>query len=91
MLILSATQFDAPLGVGLYNHAQQASIASAGHPGLEVSGNSLACDSVTGSFRIDALSWSPDGGLQEITAAFDQLCDGVSSLELRGCVHYQGL
>jgi hypothetical protein len=34
------------------------------------------------------LDWDSDGGIREITAAFEEVCDGETANPIRGCVHY---
>jgi hypothetical protein len=77
-----------PLTTQLYSGAQRAGFEDNGHPGLDVSGDGRGCNTLEGSFRVDALAWDADGGLQTFTAAFEQFCDGERT-PIRGCVHYQ--
>ncbi|MDQ2729603.1 MAG: hypothetical protein M3Y91_17470, partial [Actinomycetota bacterium] len=56
--------------------------------GLSVTGDSRGCNVLTGSFTVQAISFSPvDDALQHLDATFVQHCEGVGP-ELTGTVSY---
>ena len=75
-----------PIAVGLYTNAQRSPFEENGHAGLDVSGNGYGCNSILGSFRVDALTRNGDGGIDVFTVAFEEFCDGESTA-IRGCLH----
>ena len=83
----SSRQLGASLAVGVYEDAEREPFASAGHPGLEVTGDGRGCNTISGRFQIVDLAWSGPT-LTSLTATFEQYCDANPNL-LRGCVHYQ--
>ena len=82
----STAGLDADLAPQVYVGATRAPFASTG-PGLEISGDGRGCNTLTGSFQIEAMSVDDGGALTAITATFEQHCEGASAA-LRGCVHY---
>lgn len=85
---LSSEGLGTPLQVGLYENAGRAPFVVAGQPSMDVSGGGVGCNTLEGSFRLDVLDWDSDGGIREITAAFEEVCDGETANPIRGCVHY---
>jgi hypothetical protein len=74
-----------PLTPGMiFENAQKASSQIDGYPGLGVSGNSYACNTVDGRFQIHKYTQTP----LDILVSFEQKCDG-SSIVLEGCVRYK--
>ena len=65
-----------PLALGSYIRAVRAAFALAGSPGLEVSGDGRGCNTITGKFDVDELSFSPRGDLLVFQATFEQHCEG---------------
>jgi len=68
-----------------YPNTERWPFESAGHPGMDVSGNGAGCNMSTGEFQIEAITLSA-GTLKDFTATFVQYCDG--SPPLHGCVHF---
>ena len=66
-----------PLGPGSYIRAARAPFQPAGLPGLSVNGDGRACNTLTGKFDINELSFSPRGDLLVFQATFEQHCEGV--------------
>ena len=77
------TEFDAsfstPSGgrfeVKQYPSAQRWTMADAGHPGLEVSGDGRGCGDIAGSFIVSDVAYDADGSPSRFSATFRQLCD----------------
>jgi hypothetical protein len=85
-LDFSSKQLGEPLAVKAYTKAERAAFASAGHPGVDIGGNGVGCNTVTGAFQVETITW--DGPtLKEFTATFEQHCEGGKPA-LRGCVHF---
>src|SRR5439155_15598393 len=76
-LYFSTDQLGIPIQPGFYPDAQRASIASPGHPGLDVSFGSRGCNTVTGNFTIHEFAYSPSLGIQSFSASFEQHCEGA--------------
>ena len=79
----------APLGArltrGTYTGATRAPFRSGSEPGLEVSGNGRGCNTLGGSFTIDAIAFDGTGKLQVLDATFTQRCENGPA-ELTGRV-----
>ncbi|WP_316959522.1 hypothetical protein [Streptomyces sp. TRM68367] len=58
-----------------------------GIAGLDVSGNSRGCNTVTGQFTITKLARGDDGTIKALAATFVQHCEGGDAA-LRGTIHY---
>jgi hypothetical protein len=84
---LSSQQLGTPLAVGTYTNAQRAAFATAGHPGLDVSGDGRGCNTVAGDFQIHDIVWDT-AGLRKLNASFHQRCEAGTSV-LRGMVSYE--
>ena len=65
-----------PLAVGSYIRAVRAPFQPAGSPGLSVTGDGRGCNTLTGKFDIDELSYSTRGDLLVFQATFEQHCEG---------------
>jgi hypothetical protein len=65
------------LVAGSYISARRANFQPAGHPGLEVSGDGNGCNTLTGKFDVDELSFWPTGDLKTFQATFEQHCSGA--------------
>ena len=87
------TEFDAsfstPTGEAFlsreYSAAQRWSMADAGHPAIEVSGDGRGCNDIAGSFTVSDVVYAPDGSLSRFSAAFSQVCDD-SRIPARGSI-----
>ena len=72
----TATGQGAALEAGkTYTNAERAPFASFGHPGLEVNYDHRGCNTLTGDFTVNKLSFQ-NGELGEFGASFNQSCDG---------------
>jgi hypothetical protein len=73
-----------PIAPGTYLNAERASFASPGHPGLDVTFQGNGCNTVTGMFRIDEITFGDFDvvhGQQNIArfrATFEQHCEGAA-------------
>lgn len=65
------------LVAGSYISARRANFQPAGHPGLDVSGDGSGCNTLTGKFDVDELSFWPTGDLKTFQATFEQHCSGA--------------
>ncbi|MGC4118530.1 MAG: hypothetical protein QM765_29035 [Myxococcales bacterium] len=81
-----SSQLGAPLAPGIYEGAQRWPFMQAGHPGLDVNGDSRGCNTVSGRFQVQTLTWNGPM-VSSFTATFEHLCEGWQLL--RGCVHYE--
>lgn len=75
---------------GFYDNAQRAPFASAGHPGIDISGNGRGCNTITGNFTVHEANFdnsvSPPKVLN-FTASFEQHCEGGTAA-LLGTIYY---
>jgi hypothetical protein len=65
-----------PLVPGSYAGAERASFRTAGHPGLDVSGDGRGCNTLTGSFTVAQISFDAAGELSTLDASWVQNCEG---------------
>ena len=65
-----------PLQIGSYTNAERASFRTAGHPGLDISGDGRGCNTVSGQFDVTDLQFAPTGELLVFDATFEQHCEG---------------
>lgn len=72
-------EVDPPKGstfkVGYYSGAQRAAFRSAGHPGLDISGDGRGCNTVSGSFEVRRLTVS-NGAITQLDLLYEQHCEG---------------
>jgi hypothetical protein len=85
-LDFSTQQLGQPIAVNVYQNAERAPFASPGHPGIDIGGDGRGCNTITGAFQVEAISWNGTT-LTEFMASFEQHCEGGTPA-LRGCVHY---
>jgi hypothetical protein len=82
-LAFGTNQLGAPLTPGtFYDNAQREPFAQPGHPGLEVSFQNRGCNTLTGNFTVNDLTYTTDpvtGALKLLTfdATFEQHCEGL--------------
>jgi len=76
-----------PLAVGTYSGATRYPFNPEGTPGLSVTGQHRGSNTLTGTFTIQAISFSPTGSLQSLSATFEQHSEGATPA-LRGTVQY---
>lgn len=75
-LDFSTRELGIPMTVGItYLNAERAAFASAGHPGLDVSYGHRGCNTLSGSFTINQLSFT-GSQIDQFSASFGQSCDG---------------
>ena len=84
---MSAPSGSGPLVPGTYENAQRNSFKSAGHPGLEVSGDSRGCNVVAGRFVVDDVTYTAGGSLQSFSGRFEEHCEAGDSA-LFGAISY---
>jgi hypothetical protein len=72
---------------GLYEGAERFAFRSAGKPGLDFSGDGRGCNTITGKFRINEVSYDSSGVVTTLSATFEQHCEG-NSPALRGEINY---
>lgn len=65
------------LTAGSYISARRANFGPADHPGLDVSGDGSGCNTLTGKFDVDEISFWPTGELKTFQATFEQHCSGA--------------
>jgi hypothetical protein len=78
-----------PLAVGSYTRAVRAAFRPAGSPGLDVFGEGRGCNTVTGRFNIDQLTFWSNGDVRVLQATFEQHCSGAAPA-LFGRVRFEG-
>jgi len=81
LLAFDTIQLGMPLGVRTYTNAERYHFATAGHPGMSISGNSSACNTVSGSYQVHAFDATT------VTISFEMHCDANPANLLEGCVH----
>ena len=90
LLSFSTRQLNQALSPGFYPNAQRASFAEPGHPGLDIGGNGVGCNQITGEFTIlDAIfdeTFSP-AQVVAFAATFKQFCD-ASPIPTTGSFYY---
>ena len=85
--------FRAPAGDVLtagttYPNAERAPFASAGHPGLDVSGDGRGCNTVSGTFTVLEIALDPATDLvTSFAATFEQHCEGGTTAA-RGSLYF---
>jgi hypothetical protein len=82
-----SNQLGAPLAVSVYESAERAPFASAGHPGIDISGDGRGCNQDAGRFQIFDLEHDASGKVIGLRATFEQHCEAMASV-LRGCISY---
>jgi hypothetical protein len=66
-----------PLAPGTYNGAVRYGSNPPGVPGLDVSGNGRACNTLTGSFIVSEIEVGPLNLVQRLALDFEQHCEGA--------------
>ena len=71
-----------PMQTGVYTDAQRADFAQPSHPGLDVSFQNRGCNTLTGNFTVNEVSFFRDfsGNLQigSFDSSFEQHCEGMT-------------
>ena len=86
--VFSSETLSQTLVAQVYDDAQRVDYAAPGHPGMDVSGNGVWCNTLTGRFQVVELEVTGGTTLTRFTATFEQHC-GVPDVALRGCVHFE--
>jgi hypothetical protein len=68
-----------PLAIGSYTGAFRAPFRPAGSPGLDVYGDGRGCNTLTGQFDVNEVSYASTGELLGFDATFEQHCEGGSA------------
>jgi HYR domain-containing protein len=68
-----------PLAVGSYTGAVRAEFRPPGRPGLDIFGDGRGCNTLTGQFDVNELSYAPTGELLGFDATFEQHCEGADA------------
>ena len=69
-----------PLAVGWsYTGAVRAPFRPVGVPGVDIDGDGRGCNTLTGAFDVNELSYAPTGELLVFDATFEQHCEGGSA------------
>jgi hypothetical protein len=58
------------------------------HPGMDISGQGRGCNDIEGTFKVTALSTTPEGSLEFVGVRFEQHCEG-SVPALRGAFDFR--
>jgi len=77
VLFFDTTQLGIPFQPGFYPLAERAPFESPGRPGLFVGFQNIGCDTLTGSFTIDRVTFSDVTTIQTFGATFEQHCGGI--------------
>jgi hypothetical protein len=70
-----------------YSGATRAPFQASSVPGLDDSGDSRGCNTLTGSFTINAIQTDGSGAITALNATFEQYCDNSTSA-LHGTINY---
>ena len=90
-LSFAANHLGRNLAVGTYADAERAAFAAPGHPGLDVFGDGIGSNTLSGSFAIQALQIDYNGPapvLVQFSATFEQHSDSPTAPALTGEIHY---
>lgn len=74
-LEFSTRQLGTAMGLGTYVNAERAPFAASGHAGLEINYDHRGCNTLTGSYTINNMTFK-DGKIDLFSATFSQSCDG---------------
>jgi len=82
LLFFGTDMLGIPMQTGVYTDAQRADFAQPNHPGLDVSFQNRGCNTLTGNFTVNEVSFFRDlsGNLQigSFDASFEQHCEGMT-------------
>jgi hypothetical protein len=76
-LSFGTNELGIPIQPGFYPNAEREPFASPGHPGLDVSFQNRGCNTLTGSFTVNHVSFSNPTTIQTFDATFQQHCEGA--------------
>ena len=88
-LTFSTDRVPTDLVPGVYTMAERAPFASAGRPGIDVSGDGRGCNTIAGRFQVHEYQRSATGAFERATVSFEQFCEQQPSNVLRGCIHVE--
>ncbi len=80
LLTFGTDQLGIPIQPDFYPDAERAPFASVGHPGLDINFQNRGCNTLTGEFTIDEVTFFSGPSGQEIktfSASFEQHCEGA--------------
>jgi hypothetical protein len=63
------------LAPGVYTDAQRASFRTAGHPGIEITGEGRGCNDDAGEFEVRDVGYDAGGQVTRLWAVFEQRCE----------------
>ena len=69
---------NAPLLPGAYEGAQRAPFKTAGHPGLDFSGDGRGCNTLTGRFDVLEIVRDATGAITQLAVNWEQHCEGAA-------------
>ncbi|WP_394795901.1 hypothetical protein [Armatimonas sp.] len=75
------------LVIGKYESAERWDFQSAGHPGMDVDGNTHGCNTLTGRFEVKELLLGAENSVQRLLLTFEQHCEGETPA-LRGEISF---
>jgi hypothetical protein len=78
LLFFGTDQLGIPIQAGFFPDAQRAAFASAGHPGLDVSFQNRGCNTLTGAFTVEYVTFSGPASIQTFAATFEQHCESAA-------------
>jgi hypothetical protein len=76
-LSFGTNELGIPIQPGFYPNAEREPFASPGHPGLDVSFQNRGCNTLTGSFTVDHVTFSAATTIQTFGATFEQHCENA--------------
>jgi hypothetical protein len=78
LLFFGTDKLGIPIQSGFYPDAQRADFASLGRPGLDVSFQNRGCNTLTGAFTVNQVTFSNPSTVQTFDASFVQNCEGAA-------------
>jgi hypothetical protein len=75
------------LAPGRYPNATRFPFNGTG-PGMSISGNGRGCNTLTGEFTVNSITFWPDGSLRTVSINFEQHCEGAAPA-LRGVFEFR--
>jgi len=61
---------------GIYTAAQRAPFRTAGHPGIDISGDGRGCNTDSGLFEVRDIATNAGGGISKLWIVYEQHCEG---------------
>jgi hypothetical protein len=78
---------NAEIQPGVYSGVERFPFQTPGNPGLSFSGNGRGCNTLSGGFEVEEVSYDGAGKVLSLNANFEQHCEGVDAA-LRGTINY---